>query len=187
MAASSAFDTIVPVLIGIGCVLVILQPFISARLAARRARLGLDGGSVHGPIALWLAVALVGVYGVYDLTAMWQAYQLGSPGENNIEKFLGVSPADNRQVYFDASPISYAVRAKNSIGVFLAAGAEDDLVDRRAHTDAFLLALKQAGFFARTCIIPGAGHYWMNDPIDEPTSYPGFMAPRLLRFLAEKL
>jgi hypothetical protein len=27
----------------------------------------------------------------------------------------------------------------------------------------------------------------MNDPIDEPTSYPGFMAPRLLRFLAEKL
>ncbi len=62
---SSAFDTIVPVLIGIGCVLVILQPFISARLAVRRARLGLDGGSVHGPIALWLAVALIGVYGGY--------------------------------------------------------------------------------------------------------------------------
>jgi uncharacterized protein len=62
---SSAFDTIVPILIGIGCVLVILQPFISARLALRRARLGLDGGAVHGPIALWLAVALVGVYGGY--------------------------------------------------------------------------------------------------------------------------
>jgi acetyl esterase/lipase len=131
--------------------------------------------------------ALVGAYGVYDVLAMWQAYQLGSPGENNIEKFLGASPADNRQIYFDASPISYAVRAKNHIGVFLAAGAEDDLVDRRLHTDAFLLALKQAGFFARTCIIPGAGHYWMNDPIDEPTSYPGVMAPRLLRFLAERL
>jgi acetyl esterase/lipase len=131
--------------------------------------------------------ALVGVYGVYDLLAMWQAYQLGSPGENNIEKFLGASPIDNRQIYFDASPISYAVRAKNHIGVFLAAGAEDDLVDRRLNTDAFLLALKQAGFFARTCVIPGAGHYWMNDPIDERTSYTGFMAPRLLRFLAEKL
>jgi uncharacterized membrane protein YfcA len=46
-------------------VLVILQPFISTRLAVRRARLGLDGGSVHGPILLWLAVALVGVYGGY--------------------------------------------------------------------------------------------------------------------------
>jgi len=62
---SAAFDTIVPLLIGIGCVLVILQPFISTKLAARRARLGTDGGSVHGPIVLWLAVAIVGVYGGY--------------------------------------------------------------------------------------------------------------------------
>jgi uncharacterized protein len=55
----------VPVLIGIGCVLVILQPLISKRLAIRRARLGPDSGSVHGPIVLWLAVGLVGVYGGY--------------------------------------------------------------------------------------------------------------------------
>jgi uncharacterized protein len=61
----AAFDAIVPVLIGIGCVLVILQPFISTKLAIRRARLGLDAGSVHGPIVLWLAIALVGVYGGY--------------------------------------------------------------------------------------------------------------------------
>jgi hypothetical protein len=27
----------------------------------------------------------------------------------------------------------------------------------------------------------------MNDPIDEPGSYAGFVAPRLLRFLAERL
>jgi hypothetical protein len=27
----------------------------------------------------------------------------------------------------------------------------------------------------------------MNDPIEEPTSYSGFLAPRLLRFLGEKL
>ena len=62
---SAAFDTIVPVLIGIGCVLVVLQPFISTKLAIRRARLGLETGSVHGPIVLWLAIALVGVYGGY--------------------------------------------------------------------------------------------------------------------------
>jgi uncharacterized protein len=62
---SAAFDAIVPALIGLGCVLVVLQPFISTRLALRRARLGMDGGSVHGPILLWLAVALVGVYGGY--------------------------------------------------------------------------------------------------------------------------
>lgn len=131
--------------------------------------------------------ALIGVYGVYDLVAMWTTYQLQGGAENNIQKFLGAAPMENRQLYFDASPISYATYAKNKIAVLLAVGTEDDLVDRNAHTDAFTLALKQAGFFVRPCVVHGAPHYWMNDPIDEPTSYSGFLAPRLLRFLAEKL
>ena len=62
---SAAFDAIVPILIGLGCVLVVLQPFISKRLALRRAHLGLDAGHVHGPLLVWLAVALTGVYGGY--------------------------------------------------------------------------------------------------------------------------
>jgi hypothetical protein len=33
----------------------------------------------------------------------------------------------------------------------------------------------------------GAGHYWLNAPLDERGSYTGFFAPRLMRFLAEKL
>jgi acetyl esterase/lipase len=131
--------------------------------------------------------ALVGVYGVYDILEMWHRYQATSPRENNVEKFIGVAPMDNRQLYFDASPINYATFANNQTAVFLACGTEDDLVDREKQTDAFLLALKQAGFFVRTCILPGAGHYFMNDPIDEPTSFTGFLGPRLLRFLAEKL
>jgi acetyl esterase/lipase len=130
---------------------------------------------------------LVGVYGVYDVLQMWQSYQSAGPRDNNIEKFLGVGPMENRRIYFDASPISYAVQANNQTAVFLACGTEDDLVDRKANTDAFLTALKQAGFFARTLVLQGAGHYWMNDPIDEAMSYTAFMGPRLLRFLAEKL
>jgi acetyl esterase/lipase len=131
--------------------------------------------------------ALVGVYGVYDLVEMWQRYQLQSPRENNIENFMGAAPMDNPRLYFDASPINYASFANNQLGVFLAVGTEDDLVDRRAHTDAFLLKLKQANFFARTCIVQGAPHYWLSDPIDEAGSYSGFMAPRLIRFLKERL
>jgi len=131
--------------------------------------------------------ALIGVYGVYDLADMWQRYQLQSPRENNIENFLGASPMDDPRLYFDASPINYATFANNQIGVFLSAGTEDDLVDRRAQTDAFLLRLKQANFFARTCIVQGAPHYWLGDPIEEPGSYSGFMAPRLVRFLNEWL
>jgi acetyl esterase/lipase len=128
-----------------------------------------------------------GVYGVYDVAEMWGKYNIQSPKQNNIELFTGASLADNRQVYFDASPISYAVSANNKVAVHLSVGTEDDLVDRRAHTDAFVLALKQAGFFVRTTILQGAPHYFGSDRIDEPNSFSGFLAPRLLRFLAEKL
>ncbi len=130
---------------------------------------------------------LIGVYGVYDALAMWKQYQVDWPRDNTIEKLLGASPMENRRLYFDASPISYATFATNKIGILLVTGTEDDIVDRVAHTDAFLLALKQAGFFVRTCIVPGAPHFWMNDPIEESSSFSGFLAPRLMRFLAEKL
>ncbi|MGB7179808.1 MAG: alpha/beta hydrolase [Xanthobacteraceae bacterium] len=131
--------------------------------------------------------ALVGVYGIYDVTAMWTNYQVQGGRENNIQKFMGVPPMENRQAYFDASPISYATFSNNGIGVLLVTGTEDDLVDRKAQTDPLQLALKQANFFVRPCIVHGAPHYWMNDPIDEPHSYGAFLAARLLRFLAEKL
>jgi acetyl esterase/lipase len=130
---------------------------------------------------------LVGVYGVYDLYAMWQRYMIGSPKVNNIEQFIGASPMDNRRIYFEASPINYCTFANNKLAVYLSVGTEDDLVDRATQTDAFLLALKQANFFVRTCIVQGSGHYWASDPIDEPGSFPAALAPKLMRFLAEKL
>jgi dipeptidyl aminopeptidase/acylaminoacyl peptidase len=130
---------------------------------------------------------LIGVYGVYDLIDMWERYRADSPRDNNIENFIGASPMENRQHYFDATPVSYTTYANNQTAILLACGTEDDLVDRRRNTDVFLRSLKQAGFFVRSCYVPGAGHYWLSDPLDEPTSYPAVLAPRLIRFLAEKL
>jgi len=133
--------------------------------------------------------ALIGVYGVYDLYAMWSSLQVqdGRNSDNKVEKFIGAPPMANRQIYFDASPVSYATYSNNTIGVLLANGTNDDLVDPKSQTEPFQLALKQAGFFVRPCIVPGAPHYWMNDPIEEPGSLSGFLAPRLMRFLAERL
>jgi acetyl esterase/lipase len=128
-----------------------------------------------------------GVYGVYDVAAMWATYGSQSPKQNNIEWFTGTSLPDSRQLYFDASPISHAVTANNTVAVHLSVGTEDDLVDRGAHTDAFVMALKQAGFFVRTTILQGAPHYWGSEPFDEPGSFPAFLAPRLVRFLQERL
>jgi uncharacterized protein len=56
---ASAFDAIVPVLIGIGCVLVALQPWISSKVATRH-----DAPS-HGSVWVLVGVFLVGIYGGY--------------------------------------------------------------------------------------------------------------------------
>jgi uncharacterized membrane protein YfcA len=60
---SAAFDAIVPVLIVLGCVLVILGPRISKRVAARAEARG--GLAEHGAWWVWPAVGLAGVYGGY--------------------------------------------------------------------------------------------------------------------------
>ncbi len=164
-----------------------------AHLAALAALSGKKflGAYPHDPFAATdtSVKALIGVYGVYDLQAMWCSLQVqdGRNSDNKVEKLIGASPMASRQTYFDASPVSYATYANNAIGVLLATGTEDDLVDPKTQTEPFQLALKQAGFFVRPCIVAGAPHYWMNDPIEEPGSLSGFLAPRLLRFLAEKL
>jgi acetyl esterase/lipase len=130
---------------------------------------------------------LIGVYGIYDLLAQWRHSQLGNPGDNLVESFLGSSPMQDRRRYFDASPLSHAIIGNNKTAVYLAWGTEDDVVDHRAQSHEFLLALKQAGFNVRSCVLHGAPHYWLSDPIEEPTSHSGFLAPRLLRYLAERL
>jgi uncharacterized protein len=60
---SSAFDAIVPVLIGIGVLLVVLGPAIGRRVAARHADRG--GLPDHGAPWVWPAIAGAGVYGGY--------------------------------------------------------------------------------------------------------------------------
>ena len=58
-----AFSAIVPVLIGLGCLLVVLQPAISRRVALRRE--GRGTVHEHGPLWVWVLVFATGVYGGY--------------------------------------------------------------------------------------------------------------------------
>jgi uncharacterized membrane protein YfcA len=58
-----AFETIVPVLVSLGCVLVLIQPWLSQKVAHRRSA---DG---RGGPAIWALVALAGVYGGYFAAA----------------------------------------------------------------------------------------------------------------------
>lgn len=61
-----AFVAIVPVLIGLGCVLVVLQPVLSRRVQTRRERAGEPAaGPPGGPAWLGAGVLATGVYGGY--------------------------------------------------------------------------------------------------------------------------
>ncbi|MDN5804807.1 MAG: sulfite exporter TauE/SafE family protein, partial [Microlunatus sp.] len=61
----SAFTAIVPVLIGLGCVLVIIGPWLTRAIASRRERLGLGEGSTTGPPWLFPVIIVAGMYGGY--------------------------------------------------------------------------------------------------------------------------
>ena len=93
----------------------------------------------------------------------------------------GGAPMVNRKVYFDASPISYVTVDKNGPRFLLLYGHEDDIADPKTQSERFLLALKQAGFFARAIVVPGAGHFWSVDAVDE--GFGAYAGPKVLRFL----
>jgi len=131
--------------------------------------------------------ATVVAYGIFDATAQWNADQTTRPGNSTIERFLGASLLDDRAVYFEASPLSYISRKSNKTAFLVIYGLEDEVVDPQAQSKNFVTALSQAGFFVRTVAVPGAGHYWMSDPLEEAGSLTGSMAPKLVRFLREKL
>ncbi|MFD1544338.1 sulfite exporter TauE/SafE family protein [Nonomuraea guangzhouensis] len=56
----SVFKVVVPVLIGLSCVLVVVQPKLSGWLSARR-----EEADPHGGVVLWLGVLGAGIYGGY--------------------------------------------------------------------------------------------------------------------------
>ena len=131
--------------------------------------------------------AVIGVYGVYDLAAQWNSDQLNRPNDQITERFLGTSLAENRRLFFEASPVSHATLDRNKTAFLLVWGTADDIVDGASQSESFLRALKQANFFVRTVVLQGAPHFWMWDPIDEPNSWTAFLAPRLMRFLEVNL
>jgi acetyl esterase/lipase len=134
--------------------------------------------------------AFAGIYGVYDLFAHWQHEITEAPfaRSRRSESFLGTSPFDDQQIYFDASPMSHIRHARNKTAMFLAYGLADKVVDPQRQSMAFGHALRQAGFAVREYPITDASHFWFSEEqFDEPGSVVAALAPRLLRFLKRSL
>jgi acetyl esterase/lipase len=131
--------------------------------------------------------AVVAVYGVYDLLAQWEHDLIARPGDQITEALMGHSPLDDRLAFFRASPIAHATTKAPRLAFLVAWGTADDIVDHDSQSGRFVTALKQSGQFVRTVPIVGAPHFWIGDPIAETGSFPGFLAPKLLRFLKDRL
>ena len=131
--------------------------------------------------------AVVPVYGVFDLYQQWRHDLATRIGDPITEKFVGVSALEDRRTYFEASPMSYVSTRDNDSAFLVVWSTMDDIVDCKSQSETFLQALKQSRFFVRPVVVPGAPHFWCADPIDEPSSHTGFVAPRLLRFLQARL
>ncbi|WP_292182304.1 alpha/beta hydrolase [Mesorhizobium sp.] len=131
--------------------------------------------------------AVVTVYGVFDMAAQWTHDQLARPLDQISQNYLGVSPMENRKIYFESSPISYAEQSRRGPAFLVVYGTQDDVVDPATQSVVFIQALKQARISTQPLIVEGAPHLWIWDPIDEPESFTHFLAPRLLWFLKARL
>jgi dipeptidyl aminopeptidase/acylaminoacyl peptidase len=101
-----------------------------------------------------------------------------------LKNTSAASPMQNRRVYFDSSPMSYATIDRNRARFLLIHGTADDVVDPATQSQAFQNALNQAGIYVRRFVIPGAGHFWASDPFEgEIGGYGATAAPTILRFL----
>lgn len=126
---------------------------------------------------------LIPVYGPFDMFSHWQRQLVLNPEKNNSEVYIGVSPFENAQAYFDASPLRHVKFSKNKMPVMLIWGLLDDAVDP-SQSEKFLDVLKQARFQVTTLPLPNAGHFWWGrEAISEPTSTCAIVAPRLMHFL----
>jgi acetyl esterase/lipase len=139
------------------------------------------------PTASTRISAAVPFYGVYDLMAQWEHDQLHRPHDQFTEKYLGGPPMAVRDLFYEASPINWATFDNAHAAFLVIWGMEDDVVDAETQAVAFVRALKRANIYAHTIPIAAAPHYWIEEPLDDPTSYTNFVAPRILRFLAEHL
>jgi len=141
----------------------------------------------HAKVAAGIKVAIP-ICGVYDMLTGWEHDQLTRPLDKTTEGFLGTTPMEDRQKYFEASPISYSTLKHSADVSFLVSwGTEDDVVDWSEQSMPLVKALKRANYFVRIVPVPAAPHFWIYGPVEEPHSPNEFFAPKLLRFLNERL
>ncbi len=128
---SAAFDAIVPVLIGLGLVLVVIGPALSRRVAAHREQRG-RAGDGPGPAWLWPVIVVTGAYGGYFgaaqgvlvIAVMGVALTETLPRVNALKNVLtGLANAVAGVVFVLISEVEWSIVAALAVGSVLGAQA----------------------------------------------------------------
>lgn len=130
----------------------------------------------------------VGIYGVYDLMAHWQAdaWRNAPEGADKTVAMIGCTPFDDPRRYHQASPLRQITYGAALPVLLVWGNADRDVLPEQSA--AFARALTQARFPVRQIELPDAGHLWFSE--DDPEaegSYSARIAPTLLRFLSSSL
>ena len=90
--------------------------------------------------------------GVYDMISQWEHDQITRPMDHITERYMGGTPMNMREKFYQASPL-YHASSQNAVGTkwLLAWGTADSVVDYKTQSLPFLTALTRAGAFARSC------------------------------------
>jgi acetyl esterase/lipase len=152
-------------------------------------RIGLMGDSAGAQLAALLALAGDQFNSAYrDDPYAATPINVKAVIDNITEEFLGVSPAQNRQIYFDSAPISFAAVDRSEARFLLVSGGRDKLVDPASQSGAFYTRLSKSGFFVRRVINPDAGHFWASEPFENSQGgYSAIAVLPVLRFLNDSL
>ena len=127
---AAAFDAIVPVLIGLGCLLVVIGPSLSRWVAARRLRRGDGPAAADGPWWLWPVIVVTGAYGGYFgaaqgvlvIAVLGVALTETLARVNALKNVLtGIANAVAGIVFMFVSEVSWAVAGVLAVGSVLGA------------------------------------------------------------------
>lgn len=152
---SGAFETIVPILIGLGVVLVLMQPWLAKKVAARRRELGVH--KAHGD-PLWTLPAVLGssVYGGYFgaaqgvllLAILGIGVDDTMPRMNAVKNVLGtLVNAVAAVVFIVVSPIDWWAAGAIAVGSIIGAWIGTK-VGRRLPPTAYRIVIAVVGVVA---------------------------------------
>ena len=132
--------------------------------------------------------AVVGVYGIYDLSDWWRITQPPRRKDNPVLKLMGRPYTEAEQEYESFSPLHRLQQVAPTANYLIVHGDQDAIV-HHDQSERLVSALRTKGADVETILIPGAGHHWFSWEEGNPTRRRvdeepnATLAPHLLQFL----